>query len=63
MPAPVTATQLDPIVFSPGGEEWIEFGPADGRRRVAFHDYAAIYAVPGLYEAVFPEALGMCSHI
>jgi len=28
---------------------------------VDFHDYAAIYAVPGLYERVFYEELGMCS--
>ena len=62
LPTPVAA-QLDPIVFSPGGEEWIEFGPPRERRRVAFHDYAAIYAVPGLYEAVFPGALRMCSHV
>ena len=49
------------IAFSPGGEEWIEYGPPEERRRVAFHDYAAIYAVPGLYERVFYEELGMCS--
>lgn len=52
---------LGAITFSPGEEEWIEFGPADARRRVGFHDYAAIYAVPGLYEAAFYEGLGMCS--
>jgi SAM-dependent methyltransferase len=49
------------IAFSPGGERWIEFGPPGDRRRVAFHDYAAIYAVPGLYERVFYDELGMCS--
>lgn len=49
------------IVFSPSGEEWFEYGPPDARRRVAFHDYAAIYGVPGLYERVFYDELGMCS--
>lgn len=52
---------LGAIAFSPGGEEWIEFGPPGRRMRVGFHDYAAIYAVPGLYERVFYEELGMCS--
>lgn len=49
------------IGFSPDGEEWIEYGPPDARRRVGFHEYSAIYAVPGLYERVFYEELGMCS--
>lgn len=53
--------ELDPIAFSPGGEEWIEFGSAEARSRVGFHDYAAIYAVPGLYERVFYDTLGMRS--
>lgn len=57
--AEALATRLEPITFSPDGEEWFEYGP-DGRR-VGFHDYAAIYAVPGLYERVFYEELGMCS--
>lgn len=61
MPEPHTAADLGPIVFSPGGEEWIEFGPQDARRRIGFHDYAELYAVPGLYERVFYEELGMCS--
>ena len=56
-----TSEALGRIVFSPGGEEWVEFGPEDARRRVGFHDYAAIYAVPGLYERIFYEELGMCS--
>ena len=45
----------------PGGEEWIEYGPADDRRRIGFHDFAGVYAVPGLYERVFYETLGMRS--
>ena len=56
-----TAEALGRIAFSPGGEEWAEFGPENARRRVGFHDYAAIYAVPGLYERIFYEELGMCS--
>jgi len=53
--------ELGDIAFSPGAEDWVEFGPVDARRRVAFHDYAALYAVPGLYERVFCDELGMCS--
>lgn len=54
-------TDLGDITFSPGGENWVEFGPVGARERVAFHDYAALYAVPGLYEWVFFDELGMCS--
>lgn len=53
--------RLGELSFSPGGEEWVEFGPPSGRRRVGFHDYEAIYAVPGLYERMFGDALGMRS--
>jgi len=53
--------ELGALTFSPDGEEWVEFGPADARRRIGFHDYAAIYAEPGLYEAVFYDTLGMQS--
>ena len=52
---------LGEIAFSPGGENWVEFGPVDARERVAFHNYAELYAVPGLYDRVFGEELGMCS--
>ena len=52
---------LGVLEFSPAGEEWIEYGPPEGRRRIGFHDYAAIYAEPGLYEYVFYETLGMRS--
>jgi SAM-dependent methyltransferase len=52
---------LGDIAFSPGAEDWVEFGPSDARERVAFHDYAALYAVPGLYDRVFRDELGMCS--
>lgn len=48
------------ITFSPD-EQWFELGPPDGRRRLGFHDYAAIYREPGLYERVFVEELGMRS--
>lgn len=52
---------LGPITFSPEGETWFEYQDGDERRRTGFHDYAAIYAVPGLYERVFYRELGMCS--
>ena len=45
--------ELDP------GETWVEFGPPGARRRIGFHDYDAMYSVPGLYERVFYEELGM----
>jgi len=35
---------LGVLEFSPAGEEWIEYGPPEARRRIGFHDYAAIYA-------------------
>lgn len=60
MAAP-TVEELGALAFSPVGEEWVEFGPPAARHRVAFHDYAAIYAVPGLYERLFYETLGMRS--
>ena len=50
---------LGTIEFSGDGEDWIEFGPPEARRRVGFHDYAAMYAVPGLYERAMYEELGM----
>ena len=59
-PSPGQA-DLGDITFSPGAEDWIEFGPAHARQRVGFHDYAALYAVPGLYERVFRDELGMCT--
>jgi len=34
---------------------------AAGRRRIRFHDYADIFAVPGLYEQLFYEHLECCS--
>lgn len=50
-----------PVAFSEDGEHWIEYGPAQARVRVGFHEYHAIYAVPGLYERVFYTELGMRS--
>jgi SAM-dependent methyltransferase len=39
-------------------EEWCELETADGRRRrIRFHDYAEIFNVPGLYEALFAKRL------
>jgi predicted TPR repeat methyltransferase len=38
-------------------EEWCEIEVQGERRRIRFHDYAAIYAVPGLYERLFVDRL------
>jgi len=39
-------------------EEWCEIETSDGERsRIRFHDYAAIYNIPGLYERLFAEQL------
>lgn len=56
-----TTDPLGTVAFSSPEEEWIEYGPPGERTRVPFHDYAAIYAVPGLYERAFYDALSMCS--
>ncbi len=52
---------LGAVEFSPHDESWLEYGPPGDRRRIDFHDYGAIYAVPGLYERVFYETLMMRS--
>lgn len=46
----------------PGGgldqdQEWCEVETSEGRRRIRFHDYEAIYSIPGLYETLFYETL------
>jgi predicted TPR repeat methyltransferase len=38
-------------------EEWCEVCVGGRRRRIRFHDYAEIYAIPGLYERLFYEEL------
>jgi SAM-dependent methyltransferase len=38
-------------------EEWCEIEIDGARRRIRFHDYAAIFDVPGLYERLFAEQL------
>ncbi len=53
------------VVHLPGGapsgieqdEEWCEVETGGKRRRVRFHDYDEVYAVPGLYEHLFYERL------
>lgn len=37
--------------------EWFEVSTGEERRRVRFHDYAEIFAIPGLYEQLFYEEL------
>jgi SAM-dependent methyltransferase len=39
-------------------EEWFEFDLEGRTRRLRLHDYADIYRVPGLYEALVYDALG-----
>lgn len=38
-------------------EEWCEIGTDGTRRRIRFHDYAELYAIPGLYERLFYDEL------
>ena len=38
-------------------EEWFDVSLDGETRRIRFHDYAAIYDVPGLYERIFYEEL------
>lgn len=50
------------IRFPPGpdheqDEEWCEIRVDGERRRIRFHDYAEIFALPGLYEQIFYEGL------
>ncbi len=42
-------------------EEWCEVAVDGELRRIRFHDYAAIYDVPGLYEHLFGELLDCSS--
>jgi SAM-dependent methyltransferase len=42
-------------------EEWCDVEIGTERRRIRFHDYAAIFDVPGLYEQLFSELLECCS--
>jgi hypothetical protein len=41
----------------PQDEEWFDVVVDGEQRRIRFHDYGAIYAVPGLYERIFYEEL------
>jgi SAM-dependent methyltransferase len=45
----------------PQDAEWCEIHEAGGWRRLRFHDYAEIYARPGLYEYLFYDLLGCVS--
>ncbi|GAA1873701.1 hypothetical protein GCM10009836_63370 [Pseudonocardia ailaonensis] len=42
-------------------EEWCEVTRHGSTERIRFHDYAAIFAVPGLYERIFHDLLECCS--
>jgi SAM-dependent methyltransferase len=41
----------------PQDEEWCEVAVNGGWRRIRFHDYGDVYAVPGLYEHLFRDLL------
>lgn len=63
-PVAEPAAELDYSVHLPRGargleqdEEWCELRNAEGTRRIRFHDYDEIYAVPGLYERLFYDEL------
>ena len=42
-------------------EEWCEVVASGEKRRIRFHDYAAVFRIPGLYEELFYERLECCS--
>ncbi len=68
-PAPVTPPPVDAAAaaLAPGLEidedaDLVRWTDPDGERReTGLHDYAALYAVPGLYEAVYVERLAGAS--
>ncbi|MEA2211130.1 MAG: hypothetical protein QOF83_1078 [Solirubrobacteraceae bacterium] len=41
----------------PQDEEWFEVSVDGRRRRIGFHDYGAIFGIPGLYEQLFYDKL------
>jgi predicted TPR repeat methyltransferase len=41
----------------PQDQEWVDVSVDGGERRIRFHDYGAIYDIPGLYEQLFYEEL------
>jgi len=46
---------------TPQDQEWCEVAVDGERRRIRFHDYHEVYAVPGLYEHIFYHMLRCCS--
>ena len=46
-----------PDAHMPQDSEWCDVHLESGTRRVRFHDYSEIYAIPGLYERVFYDVL------
>ena len=47
----------DPSLSMRQDVEWCTIRRPDGARRVRFHDYDEIYAIPGLYERLFRDVL------
>ncbi|MGB1626778.1 MAG: methyltransferase [Miltoncostaeaceae bacterium] len=45
----------------PQDSEWCDVHLESGTRRVRFHDYDEIYAIPGLYERIFYDVLRCAS--
>jgi len=45
----------------PQDEEWCQVRVGDEEKRIRFHDYHEIYAIPGLYEELFYNRLQCCS--
>lgn len=64
-PSPTTTAERVVEVHIPNGpgfagdqdEEWCEVHIDGEVRRIRFHDYARIYAIPGLYERIFYDTL------
>ena len=42
-------------------EEWCEVVIDGERKKIRFHDYSDVFAVPGLYEELFYDNLECCS--
>ena len=52
------ARRLAPTVQVDEAQDVVRWSDGSAQRTTGLHDYAALYAVPGLYEAVFVEHLG-----
>ena len=61
------SSEIEEIVLPSGetsvaqDEEWCDVVVGGEKRRIRFHDYHAIFEIPGLYETLFYERLKCCS--